>query len=150
MSLNKILYQIIDLQRFSFSLQLFYFFKILSLFLTAVNLYWDFCLHFWPPHGTWSSQARIRSELQLQPKPQLWQHWILNPPYRAGDQTYVSQHSQDAADSIASQWQLQLGWFLSFFFFFNKIIFKNKKPICKQESIKYTSKNQNEFWVNIP
>ena len=33
----------------------------------------------------------IRSELQLQPMPQLWQHWILNPLCRAMDQTCTPQ-----------------------------------------------------------
>lgn len=31
----------------------------------------------------------IRSEPQMEPKPQLWQHWILNILWRAGDQTCI-------------------------------------------------------------
>ena len=29
----------------------------------------------------------VKSKPHLQPTPQLWQHWILNPPCQAGDQT---------------------------------------------------------------
>ena len=41
----------------------------------------------------------IRSKPQLQPKPQLWQCWILNPLCWAGVEL-MSQHSQDTANSI--------------------------------------------------
>ena len=68
--------------------------------------------HFWPLHSIWSSQARIRSKLQLQPKPQLRQHWILNPLAGLGIEP-ASQCSQDAEDPIVPQQEL-LVWYFRF------------------------------------
>ena len=36
-----------------------------------------------------ASGPGVRSKPQLRPKPQLWQHWILNPLCQAGDRTCV-------------------------------------------------------------
>ena len=52
----------------------------------------------------------IRSEPQLQPKPQLQQHWTLNPRAGPGIKP-VSQCSQEA-DPIAPQWELR-NWKIS-------------------------------------
>ena len=47
----------------------------------------------------------IKSELQLRPRPQLWQHQILNPLCRAGIES-LSWWCREAADPIAPQREL--------------------------------------------
>ena len=42
----------------------------------------------------------IESEPQLQPVPQLRQHWILNPLCWAGDQTFASAATQAATVTV--------------------------------------------------
>ena len=59
----------------------------------------------------------IRSELQLQPKPQLWQHRILNPLYWARDRTCLPALPKHCQSHWATEGTLRV-LFTSFFFFF--------------------------------
>ena len=64
-----------------------------------------FFLIFGQPWGIWHSWLGIRSKPQLRPKPQLRQWWILNPLCWILEP--ASQRSQEAADPLAAQWELQ-------------------------------------------
>ena len=55
---------------------------------------------FWPhPRHIEVPRPGTKSEPQLGPTPQLWQHWILNPLRQARDGTYTSAATQAAAET---------------------------------------------------
>ena len=68
---------------------------VCTLFLSFIFFY--FLATPYSVHG-----LEIRSELQLQPKPQLWQRQILNPLCQARNQT-CPRCSQDTADPLVPQ-----------------------------------------------
>ena len=78
----------------------------------GLAIFFFFFFHFWPPHSIRSFQARIRSELQLQPKPQLWQCQILNPLCWARNQTFVlapPRHRQSHCTTVGTPLAISSG-----------------------------------------
>ena len=67
---------------------------LIGMYLLLLKKFLSFFLY-WLPQGIWSSWPGIRSKLQLWPKPQLQQHWILNLLRWAGTWTCVSVLTRD-------------------------------------------------------
>ena len=77
--------------------------------------------HFCPPCGTWNSWARIRSEPQSQPKPQLGNAGSLTHCARPRIEPVI-QCSQDTTDLLHNSGNSKNGSFLTELFFTLKIL----------------------------